>query len=52
MSSHRVGVASLDDVRALLVHEADGVGGAIIGRALYTGEINLAEALQLAQVEE
>jgi phosphoribosylformimino-5-aminoimidazole carboxamide ribotide isomerase len=46
------GVASLDDVRALLAHEADGVGGAIIGRALYTGEVNLVEALQLAQVEE
>ena len=46
------GVASLDDVRALLAHESDGVGGAIIGRALYTGEVNLMEALQLAQAQE
>jgi phosphoribosylformimino-5-aminoimidazole carboxamide ribotide isomerase len=36
------GVSSLDDVRAL----ADaGVDGAIIGRALYKGEIDLAEAI-------
>jgi phosphoribosylformimino-5-aminoimidazole carboxamide ribotide isomerase len=46
------GVASIEDVRALLAHEAEGVGGAIIGRALYTGEVNLMEALQLAQPQE
>ena len=46
------GVASLDDIRALLAHEEDGIGGAIIGRALYSGEVNLVEALQLAQEVE
>ena len=40
------GVASLADVRALL--ETGAVAGAIIGRALYTGAVDLAEALRLA----
>ena len=46
------GVASIEDVRSLLSYESDGIGGAIIGRALYTGEVNLMEALQLAQPQE
>ena len=41
------GVASLDDLRALAVHEADGIVGAITGRALYDGRIDLAAALAL-----
>jgi phosphoribosylformimino-5-aminoimidazole carboxamide ribotide isomerase len=40
------GVSSLDDVRRLA---ECGVEGAIIGRALYTGEIDLAEALAIAR---
>jgi len=37
-------VSSLDDVRALA---AAGYAGAILGRALYEGRIDLAEALAL-----
>ncbi len=39
------GVASLDDLRALKAHEADGVAGVVCGRALYDGRIDLAAAL-------
>jgi phosphoribosylformimino-5-aminoimidazole carboxamide ribotide isomerase len=39
------GVSSLDDIRAL---RAAGCAGAILGRALYEGRLDLAEALQLA----
>ncbi|MFV8836285.1 1-(5-phosphoribosyl)-5-[(5-phosphoribosylamino)methylideneamino]imidazole-4-carboxamide isomerase [Aquisalimonas sp.] len=38
------GVTSLDDVRDLCDAEQDGVSGAIIGRALYEGKLNLREA--------
>jgi phosphoribosylformimino-5-aminoimidazole carboxamide ribotide isomerase len=40
------GVASLDDLRALKAHEADGISGVICGRALYDGRIDLATALR------
>ena len=40
------GVASLDDVRRLRVEE--GIEGAIIGQALYTGQVSLAEAIRVA----
>jgi len=43
------GVASIEDIRSLMAHETDGIEGAIIGRALYTGDIDLTEALQLGQ---
>jgi phosphoribosylformimino-5-aminoimidazole carboxamide ribotide isomerase len=43
------GVASLEDVRALIPHAAAGIEGVIIGMALYQGTIRLAEALRLAQ---
>ena len=36
-----------DDIEALLDAEADGVTGAVIGRALYEGTIDLAEARRL-----
>jgi phosphoribosylformimino-5-aminoimidazole carboxamide ribotide isomerase len=42
------GVASLDDVRRLRDHEADGIEGVIIGQALYTGAVQLSEAIQVA----
>lgn len=42
------GVGQLEHLRALLALEADGVAGVIIGRALYTGNIRLSEALALA----
>ncbi len=40
------GVASLDDIRALKRHPK--IAGAIIGRALYEGRIDLAEASKIA----
>lgn len=42
------GVSSLDDVRALRSVEDEGVIGAVIGRALYEGELDLAAAQRLA----
>jgi phosphoribosylformimino-5-aminoimidazole carboxamide ribotide isomerase len=41
------GVSSYEDVRRLAERARDGVGGAIIGKALYTGRIELKEALRL-----
>lgn len=43
------GVASLDDIRALLAHETDGIEGVIIGQALYTGAVDLAESIAVGQ---
>lgn len=42
------GVGSLDDVRALAAAREDNLAGAIVGRALYDGKIELAEAQRLA----
>jgi phosphoribosylformimino-5-aminoimidazole carboxamide ribotide isomerase len=42
------GVSTLDDVRALCAVENEGIMGAIIGRALYDGAIDLAAAQQIA----
>jgi phosphoribosylformimino-5-aminoimidazole carboxamide ribotide isomerase len=43
------GVASLADIAALLPLEADGVAGVITGRALYTGDLDLAAAIALTR---
>lgn len=43
------GVATLTDVERVKAMEATGVDGIIIGRALYTGQIDLRAALALAQ---
>ena len=43
------GVGSLDDIRTLRRYEGDGLTGVIIGKALYTGDIKLAEALAVAE---
>lgn len=43
------GISSLEDLKALKAHEADGVGGAILGRALYDGRIDLSAALALGE---
>ena len=40
------GVSSLDDIRTLA---RMGISAAIIGKALYTGDIDLAEAIQAAK---
>ena len=42
------GVTNLDDVRALCAVADAGISGAIVGRALYEGSIDLAEAQGLA----
>ena len=41
------GFASIDDVRALLTARAQKLAGAIVGRALYDGRLDAAEALNL-----
>jgi phosphoribosylformimino-5-aminoimidazole carboxamide ribotide isomerase len=41
------GISSLDDLAALRAHEKDGVAGAIVGRALYDGRVDLQSALAL-----
>jgi phosphoribosylformimino-5-aminoimidazole carboxamide ribotide isomerase len=43
------GVASLGDVRRVKEVEADGVEGVIIGKALYTGQVDLVQALEMAR---
>jgi phosphoribosylformimino-5-aminoimidazole carboxamide ribotide isomerase len=42
------GVASIDDVTALKAQEGTGIAGAILGRALYDGRIDLHAALAIA----
>ena len=42
------GVASLDDIVRLQAHAADGIEGGIIGQALYTGVVDLGDALRVA----
>ena len=44
------GVTTLDDLRAIRAMEDKGVAGAIIGRALYDGTIDLSKALEFEQV--
>lgn len=44
------GVSALDDVKQLLDHRDAGIGGVIIGRALYDERLDLAEALALAAI--
>lgn len=43
------GVASLADIEGAAARAAAGIGGVIIGRALYTGAVGLAEALKVAE---
>ena len=43
------GVSSLDDINNLKEHENAGIVGAIIGKALYEGTIDLAAALKIAE---
>ena len=42
------GVGSLAHIESLLPHEKSGVEGVIVGRALYTGAVTLADALSCA----
>ena len=45
------GVASIEDIRRVKAVESDGVQGCIIGKAIYTGAVDLKEALALAKEE-
>jgi phosphoribosylformimino-5-aminoimidazole carboxamide ribotide isomerase len=42
---------SLDDVRALMAVEREGITGCITGRAIYEGKLDFAEALKVAAGE-
>jgi phosphoribosylformimino-5-aminoimidazole carboxamide ribotide isomerase len=46
------GFASIDDVRALLAARAQKLAGAIVGRALYDGRLDAAEALNLIRTAQ
>jgi len=43
------GVASVQDIERLLPLEAEGIAGVIVGRALYTGAVKLAAAIQVGK---
>jgi phosphoribosylformimino-5-aminoimidazole carboxamide ribotide isomerase len=43
------GVASLRDIERLAPFQKEGISGVIVGRALYTGAVNLAEAIAQAK---
>lgn len=43
------GVASIRDIERLVPLEAEGIVGVIVGRALYTGAVKLAEAVAIAR---
>jgi phosphoribosylformimino-5-aminoimidazole carboxamide ribotide isomerase len=46
------GVSRIEDIEHLLELESEGIIGVIVGRALYTGSLDLKEAIQLAQKAE
>jgi phosphoribosylformimino-5-aminoimidazole carboxamide ribotide isomerase len=43
------GVSRIEDIRHLLEFEQDGVIGVIVGRALYTGSVDLEEAIRITK---
>ncbi|WP_123042809.1 1-(5-phosphoribosyl)-5-[(5-phosphoribosylamino)methylideneamino]imidazole-4-carboxamide isomerase [Cohnella candidum] len=45
------GVSRPEDLDRLAAHANDGVGGAIVGKALYTGSISLAKAVRKASAQ-
>ncbi len=45
------GLNSLDDVRALMAVESEGIAGCITGRAIYEGKLDFAAAVKLAAGE-
>ena len=46
------GVKSLDDIKALLPYEKDGIEGVIVGKSSYTGSLDLQEAIALVESAE
>lgn len=45
------GVKSIEDIKALLPYENSGIEGVIVGKSIYTGTLNLAEAIRVAAGE-
>ena len=45
------GVASINDVKNLKPYENKGIEGVIIGKALYTGAIDLPEAIKIVNLK-
>ncbi len=43
------GVSDLEDIKALLPYEEDGIEGVIVGKSIYTGSLDLKEAIALAE---
>ena len=43
------GVSRIEDIEHLLVLESEGVIGVIVGRALYTGQLDLEEAIRISK---
>ncbi|MGQ9646477.1 MAG: 1-(5-phosphoribosyl)-5-[(5-phosphoribosylamino)methylideneamino]imidazole-4-carboxamide isomerase [Thermodesulfobacteriota bacterium] len=43
------GVSKIEEIEHLMALESDGVIGVIVGRALYTGRLNLEEAIRVAK---
>ena len=43
---------TLEDVKALMAVESDGVMGAVLGRSLYEGTIDFAQAQQLVGADQ
>ena len=46
------GVASIHDIKALKKYEKDGVTGVILGKSIYTGTLDLSEAIAVAEAGE
>jgi phosphoribosylformimino-5-aminoimidazole carboxamide ribotide isomerase len=45
------GVHSLEDIKALKAHESDGIEGVIVGKSIYTGSLDLPQAIEIASKE-
>ena len=43
------GVSQIEDIKHLLELEPDGILGVIVGRALYTGKLDLEEAIRISK---
>ena len=43
------GVKSVEDIRRLKAHEKEGIEGVIAGKSIYTGSLDLAQAIEIAR---
>lgn len=43
------GVGSIDDIKSLKKYEKDGVSGVILGKSIYTGALDLTEAIKVGE---